>query len=322
MKRIILIISTVLCLVSLENYYKVSKEEIPIAIAKEYQNSFGINVGKNIVDDFSAWKNSSSYKYNKYFTGVTDTTYLEKGTKNGVTEKLTVLGKQLSINGLTYGMKIDEIKKNYPFAKKLEAVAKNRRITVNLSNDLLNERPLLYVAPYFYELHIDTVTKKLLGVSMYTFDGFLAERSYPFTYYSGSKLSKKKEIPTSKSYSNVMSDQVFDATVIVRQLYGKSVLKDQKSLEKVAFKHSLDMYNRNYFEHVSPDGGTLKNRLLDGEIIYMMAGENLAYNYDDSVRTVIGWLNSPGHRKNLLHKSYKKMGIGVYGPYITQNMIK
>ncbi len=91
----------------------------------------------------------------------------------------------------------------------------------------------------------------------------------------------------------------------------------------VARAHSQDMWERQYFAHVSPDGGTLVDRFKKGNIVYLLAGENLALaqTVDLAHR---GLMNSPGHRKNILEPSFGRVGIGVidggiYGKMFTQN---
>jgi uncharacterized protein YkwD len=137
-----------------------------------------------------------------------------------------------------------------------------------------------------------------------------------------------------------------------RQKQGLGPLQWNDTLSKIARKHSRDMAKRNYFEHVSPEGHDFLYRYAQegyrcsvqtGTTIHMGA-ENIALNnlYDSvttingeafydwnsqkklAETTVQGWMNSPGHRKNILMPYWKNEGIGVIiAPkdkvYITQN---
>ena len=88
-------------------------------------------------------------------------------------------------------------------------------------------------------------------------------------------------------------------------------LQDSSALQRVATAHSRDMVRRDYFSHVSPGGSTLSDRLAK---IASTGGENIAWGYGNlgSPRaTVKMWMNSPGHRANVLRRAFRKAGVGV-----------
>jgi uncharacterized protein YkwD/uncharacterized membrane protein required for colicin V production len=81
-------------------------------------------------------------------------------------------------------------------------------------------------------------------------------------------------------------------------------------LREVARQHSLEMFQRDYFSHTSPTGGSPFDRMHAAGIAFLVAGENLAFapNVDIAHR---GLMNSPGHRANILRPEFGKVGIGV-----------
>lgn len=104
---------------------------------------------------------------------------------------------------------------------------------------------------------------------------------------------------------------------------GLSPLVADTEVAVVARKHSRDMFARGYFAHVNLDGEDPFDRMRKEGVRFATAGENLAL-----AQTLImahkGLMNSPGHRANILHKSFGRLGIGVldggiYGLMITQN---
>ncbi len=140
----------------------------------------------------------------------------------------------------------------------------------------------------------------------------------------------------------------------VRRKYGLADLKWDPRLQEIALAHSRDMAERNYFDHVSPEGEDFKDRYREsgyylttrvGDTEYV-GGENLflgnvvhSYTYDKNTREVLsysyftlesladaavqGWMDSPGHRENIL-TPFSREGIGVWVDedgevYITQN---
>lgn len=84
-------------------------------------------------------------------------------------------------------------------------------------------------------------------------------------------------------------------------------------LHCAARKHSQDMAERNYFDHVNPDGEDPFDRIDQGGYTgWGAAGENIAAGSDDPATTVQGWLDSDGHCANLMNPQYEHTGIGFY----------
>ncbi len=86
------------------------------------------------------------------------------------------------------------------------------------------------------------------------------------------------------------------------------------ALRNVARAYSQDMIDRNFFDHVNPDGDDLSDRLAGAGVTYAMAGENIAWNqgFADPVATAVeGWMSSPGHRANILRSEFTHTGIGI-----------
>lgn len=84
-------------------------------------------------------------------------------------------------------------------------------------------------------------------------------------------------------------------------------------LHCAARKHSQDMAERNFFDHVNPDGEDPFQRMARaGYSNYAAAGENIAAGSDDPALTVQGWLDSDGHCSQILNPQYREFGIGFY----------
>ncbi|MDP2632605.1 MAG: CvpA family protein [Candidatus Curtissbacteria bacterium] len=107
-----------------------------------------------------------------------------------------------------------------------------------------------------------------------------------------------------------------------REKIGVKSLVWDEDRAKVAREHSGDMYARGYFSHFSPEGKDVGERLDEAGIDYTVAGENLALAPDVN-RAHTGFINSPGHKRNILDPAFRKIGIGaidggVYGMMFTQ----
>ncbi|MDO8669157.1 MAG: CAP domain-containing protein [Candidatus Buchananbacteria bacterium] len=93
---------------------------------------------------------------------------------------------------------------------------------------------------------------------------------------------------------------------------GLAALTENQQLDIAAKLKVQDMFARQYFEHVSPTGGNIST-LLDGVGYQFIAvGENLALgNYENDQALVQAWMDSPGHRANILNNRFREIGVAV-----------
>ncbi len=154
--------------------------------------------------------------------------------------------------------------------------------------------------------------------------------------------------------SSALASTIHDLINQERKKEGLKPLQWDQSLAKIALDHSKDMAERDYFDHVSPEGEDFADRYAEhhyqketqiGDTTYV-GGENLSltnvvrsYTYDPETNdvhkyeyndldelansTVQGWMESPGHRENIL-TPFTREGIGIYVTaegevYITEN---
>lgn len=97
-----------------------------------------------------------------------------------------------------------------------------------------------------------------------------------------------------------------------RAKYSLPSLSYSKELENVAYSHSKDMAENNYFSHTDLSGKSPFDRLSDNNISYKSAAENIAAGQETPEEVMNSWMNSSGHRANILNSSVTKMGIGIY----------
>ena len=118
----------------------------------------------------------------------------------------------------------------------------------------------------------------------------------------------------------------FDLTNSVRARNNVPVLSWSSSAAASSRKHSADMADYNFFNHIDPNGRTPGNRMNAEGISYTSCGENIIAGYGTSILSNHAWYNSEGHRKNMLNPNYRYLGVGfsydaksTYKTYITQN---
>lgn len=115
---------------------------------------------------------------------------------------------------------------------------------------------------------------------------------------------------TVQSENTSVANRVLNLVNRERVKAGLSPLTLDSSLSAVAQMHSEDMAKNNYFSHTNLNGLSPFDRIKNYGISYKTAGENIAMGYKDAQSVVEGWMNSQGHRENILKSSFGKMGLG------------
>lgn len=121
--------------------------------------------------------------------------------------------------------------------------------------------------------------------------------------------------PAQSTAAAEMEQQIWQQINAIRKQQGLSELRYNETLASVARKYSEKMAERNFFAHVSPDGDSVADRVRAAKVFYWMVGENLfrSANIPQPVPAAVeGWMNSPGHRANILRSEYRETGIGVW----------
>ncbi len=104
---------------------------------------------------------------------------------------------------------------------------------------------------------------------------------------------------------------LIDLTNNSRQNYNLGVLALNSTLQEAAQMKANDMAGRSYFAHNSPDGLTPWHWFGQAGYEFLYAGENLAIHFSDSGDVVAAWMNSPGHRANILNDKFSEIGIAT-----------
>lgn len=120
--------------------------------------------------------------------------------------------------------------------------------------------------------------------------------------------------------------EVIRLTNAERQNRGLAPLQIDEEVSKVARIKSQDMRDRGYFSHQSPTYGSPFDMLRNYGVSYRAAGENIAAGQRTPQQVVQAWMNSQGHRQNILNSNYTHIGVGhvqggSYGHYWTQMFI-
>ena len=137
---------------------------------------------------------------------------------------------------------------------------------------------------------------------------------------------QKLNIPTIDGGKSIET-QVIQLTNQQRAKYGLPALATDWELSRVARYKSVDMRDKNYFSHTSPTYGSPFTMMKNFGIRYTAAAENIAAGQTTPQEVVNSWMNSPGHRQNILDSRMTHIGVGYakggsYRHYWTQMFIK
>ena len=143
------------------------------------------------------------------------------------------------------------------------------------------------------------------------------------------KIESEKTITTppplvvENKYSSGGKDALSNEGIIIftnaeREKEGLGVLKQNNLLMQAAIAKLNHMFDNQYFEHMAPSGEDVSYWADEAAYEYITVGENLALgNFKDSEDMVIAWMESPGHRANILKEGYEEIGVAVgYGSFL------
>lgn len=144
----------------------------------------------------------------------------------------------------------------------------------------------------------------------------------PALIYPGQKIN----IPAQSS-TTAAEDQVIKLVNQERAKRGLQQLSKNWQLSRVARYKSQDMATKNYFSHTSPTYGSPFTMMQNFGIKFSAAGENIAMGQQTPQAVMNAWMNSPGHRSNILSPAYNQIGVGLAKNkagvcYWTQQFIK
>jgi len=116
-----------------------------------------------------------------------------------------------------------------------------------------------------------------------------------------------------KSYIKLYKDNIIQLTNKAREENGKlPALSENQKLDLSAEKKLQDMFDKQYFEHISPSGVGVANLGTEVGYEYILIGENLALgNFEGDQDLLDAWMDSPGHRANILNNHYTEIGVAV-----------
>jgi uncharacterized protein YkwD len=116
---------------------------------------------------------------------------------------------------------------------------------------------------------------------------------------------------TTTPQQDQMAQEVLTLTNQERAKVGLSPLTWNDTLAGIGANHCQDMIDRNYFAHESPEGQGPSDRADAAGYQWSWIGENIAFGYSSASTVMTGWMNSPGHKANILRPEFTELGVGI-----------
>ena len=196
-----------------------------------------------------------------------------------------------------YGLTISELLSANPSIKNPDMIYVGQKITIpatKMATYTVQKGDTMYAIAKKFEISYSELLKANPNIKN------------PALIYVGQKIT----IPDTKSLSSY-EQQVFELVNKERTSRGLPALKYSNDVAYVARLKSQDMINKKYFSHTSPTYGSPFEMMEQFGLRFSAAGENIAYGQKTAAEVMNAWMNSSGHRANILSSAYTTMGVGV-----------
>ncbi|MEH7882902.1 CAP domain-containing protein [Bacillus sp. JJ1609] len=248
--------------------------------------------------------------------------YIQAGVLNGRVVTAYGIGSALNVEPFRIGQPVDEIFALNVIEPEVTFELNGSTYKFELSEQDMNTRPIVKMGDYFVQLYIDKFTGSVSSIRYMDKDTLVKQRPYEMVY-RGDLIEPPD--PSEEDWLRIeggTEKQILDITNVMRARHALENLQWDDQTAEVAYAHSKDMAEEEYFSHESEKFGNLSDRLKAADVLYELAGENIAANYTDAPAVVEGWLNSESHREALLNNEFTHLGVGVYRKHYTQNFVK
>jgi uncharacterized protein YkwD len=264
----------------------------------------------------------SAYEYQWWIYNHFPTSYIQIGVRDNKVVTVYGIGNEINTLPFTINQTMEEIQKQFELKDTISLTAKGNSYRFELTDEESRQRPLVVFGDIFAQLYFDKITGKLSSIRLMDNEVLVMQRPYELVYRGELLSAKELSEDKWKDVEKGVEAQILDITNMMRIRHNLNPVKWHEETSIVAYNHSEDMRSGNFFSHDSPSNGGLADRLAKGEVLYQLAGENIAAKYVDGIAVVEGWLNSEGHRETLLNEKFTHLGVGVSEKYYTQNFIQ
>ncbi|MGG1662816.1 CAP-associated domain-containing protein [Brevibacillus sp. NRS-1366] len=304
-----------------------SAAKTPSAPIEDRPNTlFGLTLGMSSQEVIKKWgepvrKEPSSLGYQWWIYNRDPARYIQVGMANGKVVDLYSLAPQAMLGNVGVGHSQQSLERQYDLQNVVSFSYMGAQIQISNQKQ---QRPLVMKngTPYIYYLDKQNSNKvtavRMIDTQMLLRGGFY-DTKWSYQGQAPDFDPPALSVGDRELVNAAYERQILDLVNVSRYRYKLPPLQWNEQAAEIAREHSRDMQANNFFDHVSATTGSSPfDRLKQANILYSMAGENIAAGYPDAIEAHESWMNSPGHRKNVLEKDFTQLGVGVIADYFTQ----
>jgi uncharacterized protein YkwD len=247
--------------------------------------------------------------------------YTQVEVKNGTVVGIYSNNSSWAFKGIHTGSSAEDVKNALGYAASVSIPYGNAAFMLkNDDNDkllfLIHQQPVI--------VYIDKFTRKVASFRFISVSGLLRGQFYNASYrYTKTDPALSLKMPEVTPEMNAANEkEIFDITNSYRLKNGLSGLTWNEAAAGIARAHDIDMRDNHYFDHKSPTTGLDPFQRMDqAGIEFTVAAENIAEGQADAADVTEGWMDSEGHRKNILTGALQTLGVGAVDNYYTQDFV-
>lgn len=252
--------------------------------------------------------------------------YVQVGMMNGRVNTVYSNGSNLSVGNLVRGDSYSLLAETFSLQKSFDVKYDGATFSIVQNEVDMTEHPIVMDGSVAIQFFIDVHDQnRITAIQLMDIPTMIKIGNAAISYrYIGTPPNIT--VPTlnfeqQKLVNEAHEKQILDLANTVRVRAGLSTLSWNGEAAVVARSHSVDMKDNHFFDHESPSTGSPFDRLENAGVEYVSAGENIAMGYRTAVSVHEGWMNSKGHRDNILKPQFRTLGVGALNDYYTQNFV-
>ncbi|MCQ6275142.1 CAP domain-containing protein [Bacillus sp. V3B] len=257
----------------------------------------------------------SSYGYDWWIYKESEKEYVQVGIEDHEVVTLFAIGEDVNIRPFYIGQSVGKIYATHPIETVVSLDYQGESYYFELSEEDINNRPLIQIGDIYVQLYIDKFTGTLSSIRLMDVPTLI--KLYPFDDKGESQEASAVGGINEEKLERDHEKQIFDLTNILRARFQVKPLEWDEEKAKVAYTHSVDKFE-NDASQTAKKYDEITNTIEEGDVVYQLAVENASYDDIDAPAIVEGWINSNSHRESLLNDDFTHIGIGVYKTYFTR----
>lgn len=264
----------------------------------------------------------SAFGYEWWVYNESYSSYLMVGVKEEKIVQVYAAGAAAHVEPYTIGQMLDDLYRFTIVENEITVKYSDSIFTFNLGPEDLDRRLLIRFEEIYAQLYIDEEDRILEAVRFMDAETLVRHQPYDMMF-TGDLLPVIKPSSTQQSAIDAANaKQIVDMTNVYRINHQLSPLTENVAASSLAQTHSENTAKKSFSSGQEVELESLNVRLNNAGINFEEAAENTAFQYFDAAEAVHGWINSAEHRNVLLSDRFGEIGVGVFGKYYTQIMLK